>query len=776
MGRDARFNLFVAALAVIVVATAVVASLTSCGNAGASQSAPRAGATLTILDGDGNELPENAGRLEATSNGYSIYASDERAAGFEIRYDSALRVMQVHRGEFFDTDDPFLAISPRSGALDIGGYRRGDQDVPAEGELVARIALMGGGELQRVLSSLPVKPAQVAGSFGYTDNGDGSATFHWSFRSTGDYNQDGEVNISDITPLGVALGKSSSDTDWANASLADGDTNGEVSISDLSPIGTNYGTQLNGYKLERSGSESGTYGEVANVRLADGIKAPALAFSYVERPALDGAWYRLRSYADSDPTQGVTTTPLQIDLSTGGGGGGNPPVADFTYAPAAPMAGDTVQFTDASSGATSWSWSFGDGDTSPFQSPAHTYLSAGVFTVTVVAHNADGSSQASYIVNVAALPVPDDPAKTFVQEASATLNGAGTAFNIHSTDEPDGVSVIFGPLTQGEQPTDNNLNITYPYRGGLNEPAAVHPDIKTKLGYIGITVAGMVIYGPSNASSITINGTKWDYDANQAKINGEDQYGGHCSQVNGGQYHYHDVAFITKNAWVSVPDFEGVYARGDGHSKLIGWAEDGYPIYGPYGYVDPMDAGSGVMKMTPSWQAVDTGANRPADVTTTAAQASNNSKYIVLGSDPKNLGIDPGMHITEINGVPVDPELYIVNQKNVNYVGGGRPPYTGPNNGVELNRLVTVAAGDTLKFEFLAGLFIEDNVYVGGGTLDRYNGRYCVTPDYPDGTYAYFCTMNDEGEGLYPYMIGPELYGSQSVGSTPGQGYVKPTT
>jgi hypothetical protein len=188
-----------------------------------------------------------------------------------------------------------------------------------------------------------------------------------------------------------------------------------------------------------------------------------------------------------------------------------------------------------------------------------------------------------------------------------------------------------------------------------------------------------------------------------------------------------------------------------------------------------MDSGSGVQLMTPSWQATNTGANRPPAVTTSAAQDSNNSKYITLGSDPAALGIDPGMRITEINGVAPDPELYIMNQKNVNYVGGGRPPYTGPNNGIELNRTVTLSAGDSIKCEFPAGLFIEDNVFVGGGTLDRYNGRYCVTPDYPGGTYAYFCTMDSEGDGLYPYMIGPELYGSQSVGSTPGQGYVKPT-
>jgi len=29
-----------------------------------------------------------------------------------------------------------------------------------------------------------------------------------------------------------------------------------------------------------------------------------------------------------------------------------------------------------------------------------------------------------------------------------------------------------------------------------------------------------------------------------------------------------------------------------------------------------------------------------------------------------------------------------------------------------------------------------------GRTLDAYNGRYGVTPDYPNGTYAYFQTID----------------------------------
>lgn len=37
------------------------------------------------------------------------------------------------------------------------------------------------------------------------------------------------------------------------------------------------------------------------------------------------------------------------------------------------------------------------------------------------------------------------------------------------------------------------------------------------------------------------------------------------------------------------------------------------------------------------------------------------------------------------------------------------------------------------------GAFVQDYEFVAGsGTLDECNGRFCVTPEFPDGTYAYF--------------------------------------
>ena len=42
-----------------------------------------------------------------------------------------------------------------------------------------------------------------------------------------------------------------------------------------------------------------------------------------------------------------------------------------------------------------------------------------------------------------------------------------------------------------------------------------------------------------------------------------------------------------------------------------------------------------------------------------------------------------------------------------------------------------------------AGRFIEDYEYSFGlGDLDQYNGRFCKTPDFPDGRYCYFVTID----------------------------------
>jgi PKD repeat protein len=69
------------------------------------------------------------------------------------------------------------------------------------------------------------------------------------------------------------------------------------------------------------------------------------------------------------------------------------PVADFWGTPLSGKAPLKVTFTETSKGSpTKWKWDFGDKTYSTEKSPAHTYSSAGTYTVKLTATNAAGSS------------------------------------------------------------------------------------------------------------------------------------------------------------------------------------------------------------------------------------------------------------------------------------------------------------------------------------------------------------------------------------------------
>jgi len=63
------------------------------------------------------------------------------------------------------------------------------------------------------------------------------------------------------------------------------------------------------------------------------------------------------------------------------------PVAGFTGSPTSGTAPLTVQFTSTSKGANAYTWSFGDGGTSPAQNPRHTYRTPGIYTVSLEARD-----------------------------------------------------------------------------------------------------------------------------------------------------------------------------------------------------------------------------------------------------------------------------------------------------------------------------------------------------------------------------------------------------
>ena len=77
-------------------------------------------------------------------------------------------------------------------------------------------------------------------------------------------------------------------------------------------------------------------------------------------------------------------------------------VAEFSWSPTSPTVGQSVQFTDETTGSpTFWSWSFGDGSAMTAQNPTHAFSAAGSYTVSLHAANSTGSDSVSHTVTVA---------------------------------------------------------------------------------------------------------------------------------------------------------------------------------------------------------------------------------------------------------------------------------------------------------------------------------------------------------------------------------------
>lgn len=74
-----------------------------------------------------------------------------------------------------------------------------------------------------------------------------------------------------------------------------------------------------------------------------------------------------------------------------------------------------------------------------------------------------------------------------------------------------------------------------------------------------------------------------------------------------------------------------------------------------------------------------------------------------------------------------------------------------------------VPDGPAVTVTYPLGYFREDYEFVNhagaADYLDVHNGRFCVTPEYPNGMYCYFATVDSDWNSAYPYLIGPTYYG-----------------
>ncbi|ESP86882.1 PKD domain-containing protein [Candidatus Halobonum tyrrellensis] len=140
--------------------------------------------------------------------------------------------------------------------------------------------------------------------------------------------------------------------------------------------------------------------------------------------------------------EGATATATQTVSVSAAPPENEAPSASFTVSPDAPEAGQSVSFdasasSDADGSVASYAWNFGDGDSATGATPAHTFDSAGEYTVELTVTDDDGgTATATRTVSVSAaltpadfqvsgLTVPSSVAQGDTVAVSATVENAG---------------------------------------------------------------------------------------------------------------------------------------------------------------------------------------------------------------------------------------------------------------------------------------------------------------------------------------------------------------
>jgi PKD repeat protein len=157
------------------------------------------------------------------------------------------------------------------------------------------------------------------------------------------------------------------------------------------------------------------------------------------------------------------------------------PVASFTATSV--CINNPTQFTDLSTGgATSWSWNFGDGNTSTQQNPSNTYAAAGNYTVTLVVTSSPGGC-----TNTISQPV------TVYAQASANFSATTVCVNTPATQ--------FTDLSTGASTW--SWNFDDPASGPLNTSALQNPShVYSTAGNYSVTL--IVASGQGCADTIVI--------------------------------------------------------------------------------------------------------------------------------------------------------------------------------------------------------------------------------------------------------------------------------
>jgi hypothetical protein len=273
-------------------------------------------------------------------------------------------------------------------------------------------------------------------------------------------------------------------------------------------------------------------------------------------------------------------------------------------------------------------------------------------------------------------------------------------------------SYITGPFMDGNPSLTTNQNAIF--KISLNPSPNAGAGTATSGGNIGIFINGVAMFdyrdgvawntttnslcgGPGNppCPGGPMASMSWNRDAVVAEKAGFDCSKGHPAM---GNYHHHqnpsafDLDLNVISNVCTIYDAEGLYAiDSTAHSPLIGFAYDGYPVYGAYGYANANGTG-GITRIKSGYQL--------RNIATRTVWAD--------GTD--------------------------------------------------------VPDGPAVSATYPLGYFREDYEFINhagqADYLDVHNGRFCVTPEYPNGMYCYFATVDANWNSAYPYLIGPTYYGT----------------
>lgn len=202
------------------------------------------------------------------------------------------------------------------------------------------------------------------------------------------------------------------------------------------------------------------------------------------------------------------------------------------------------------------------------------------------------------------------------------------------------------------------------------ERISVRPDV------LGVFVNGVPIYNQFEALSYQ-GQNLWHFDPLAMNDDG--------SLVAAG----HSRATLEHNGSLGI--LENLIADSSRHSPIIGYAFDGFPIYGPWGF-------------------------------------ANDGRLQRMRSGYRLRQIKRRTHLPD--GTALTPAQF----------------------------------GPDVNADYPLGAFAEDYEFVAGsGDLDECNGRFVKTPEYPDGTYAYFVTTDAAGRLAFPYLLARQYHGKISA-------------